>query len=272
MNAMFSPAAGGAAVMPAKLVVIFHAGRSGSRVLGDVLRQHSRIAWEGEIYRKARWCREGPQRWGGPEDWPFDAENLLHTRLRFQTKEFYGFEVKFRHMRAIGLAPAEYFTLLDRLGCRHFMVLKRHNLLRKVISNQVMAVTEATHVKRSPDSPTRVRLDPQCLKFDGTTSSLIGHLDRLDAYFATLDPLLENRPALRLTYEDDIRQDPRVAAEKVCAFLGVDREPLDVHLARTNPFPIREMIENYDEVHRCLQGTRFEWMLEEPGGPGKPAS
>lgn len=258
--------------MPAKLVVLFHAGRSGSVVLGDLLRQHSRIAWEGEIYRKARWCREVPQRWGATEDWPFDAEGLLHSRLRFQTKEFYGFEVKFRHVRSIGLTPEEYLVLLERLGCRHFMVLKRRNLLRKVISNQVMAVTEATHVKQSPDAPTRVRLDPQSLKVDGTTSSLVAHLERLDNYFKDLYPLLENRPTLRLTYEDDIRQDPRVAAGKVCTFVGVEPEPLQVRLARTNPFPIQAIVENYDDIRQCLLGTRFEWMLEEAGGPPEPVS
>ena len=67
---------------------------------------------------------------------------------------------------------------------------------------------------------------------------------------------------LHLVYEDDIEQSPKVAYEKVCAFLGVEVFEVEYRLQRLNPKPLSQIIENFDEVREHLSGTRYEEMLE----------
>jgi hypothetical protein len=75
--------------------------------------------------------------------------------------------------------------------------------------------------------------------------------------------LLADKDVLQLTYEDDILKDPRIAYRRVCGYLGLEPCPAFVRHARSNPFRLDEIIENYDEVKQALSGTEFEWMLED---------
>lgn len=244
-------------------VVMFHVGRSGSRVVGDLLDQHSAVTWEGEIYRKAmRYRRKGiPDKVKG--EWPVDAEGLLAARLRECREAHYGLEVKFQHLQRLGLGTGDFLALLERFGCRHLVVLRRENLLRKIVSSRVGATRGKYHMHRTPDAPTRVRIDPERTPVDGVDRGLIEAIEMFEAQFAELERLLGSRAHLALTYERDVAADPRDAARKICGFLGIPEEPMVVKYARSNPFPLSAIIENFDEVRGCLRGTRFEWMLEE---------
>ncbi len=246
-------------------VVMFHVGRSGSRVVGDLLDQQSPVTWEGEIYRKAlAYQRNGiPAKAKG--EWPVEPEGLLVARQREHRKEFYGFEVKFQHLERFKIGVRDFLLLLERHGCRHFVVLRRENLLRKIISSRVGSAIGRFHLVETPQAPTRVWIDPNRTKVDGVERPLIEALEIFDRQLAELDALLEGRPHVALTYERDVAADPRVAARKICDFLGIPEEPMEVRYAKTNPWPLREVIENYGDVRDCLRGTRFEWMLEETG-------
>jgi hypothetical protein len=246
-------------------VVMFHVGRSGSRVVGDLLDQQASVTWEGEIYRKAlAYQRKGiPAKAKG--EWPVDPEGLLVARQREHHKEYYGFEVKFQHLERFKIGVPDFLQLLERHGCRHFVVLRRENLLRKVISSRVGSAIGRFHLTETPEVPTRVWIDPNRTKVDGVARPLIEALEMFDRQLAELDSLLEGRRHLALTYERDVASDPRVAARKICGFLGIPEGPMEVRYAKTNPWPLRQVIENYGEVRDCLRGTRFEWMLEETG-------
>ncbi len=252
-----------------RLVVMFHVGRSGSRVVGDLLDQNAAVGWEGEIYRKAMaYRRDGciPKKAKG--DWPVDPEGLLVARLREQRKAFYGFEVKFQHLQSLKIGQGDFLCLAERFGCRHFVVLRRENLLRKIVSSRVGSAIGRFHLAETPSAPTRVRIDPDRTRIDGVDRRLIDALEMFERQFAELDRLLDGRGQLALTYERDVAVDPRVAARKICGFLGVPEGPMEVRYAKSNPFPLPEVIENFDEVRECLRGTRFEWMLEGEGVPG----
>jgi hypothetical protein len=78
-----------------------------------------------------------------------------------------------------------------------------------------------------------------------------------------------------LTYEDDVLEDPTRAYSKICEFLGVPPGPApQIRHARTTPFGLREVVENYLEVEQHLSGTPFARMLqplaeESPNAQGK---
>jgi hypothetical protein len=67
-----------------------------------------------------------------------------------------------------------------------------------------------------------------------------------------------------LSYEADIEQNPLAAYSKVCSFLHLPEERVTVTRTRTNPYPMREMVENWSDIVKVLSGTPYEWMLEDP--------
>jgi hypothetical protein len=106
-------------------------------------------------------------------------------------------------------------------------------------------------------------LNPYAFGIVYNPKPLINCLEEIDQTYRQLESLLEDKSSLWLTYEDDILPDPRIAYRKICEFIQVEPMAVDILNQRTNPFPIREIVENYDELEAMLQGTKFEWMLTE---------
>jgi hypothetical protein len=75
------------------------------------------------------------------------------------------------------------------------------------------------------------------------------------------DSLFSGHPSHEIWYED-IVGDQRAAFGAVQSFLGVERKRLVVTMARQNPGPLPELIENYDEVERHYRGTPVERFLQ----------
>lgn len=242
---------------PGQLVTTFHIGRSGSTVLGDLLDQHAAITWLGEIYEwpefRARPAPAGP----GSE-----LLRRLKTRLPVPTPVA-GIEAKFYHLHDHHLALADFLAELRSLGAGRyrFVVLRRRNYLRKIVSSLV--ARERGQWFARPGQvvpPVRVAIDPGKVCIDGDAQPLVDYLRDWDAEFDQLDAVLAPAETLQLTYEDDIEADPRVAYRKVCAHLGVQPGSPEVRFHRTTPQPLAEVVTNLDAVSRALAGTPYEWM------------
>ena len=52
-----------------------------------------------------------------------------------------------------------------------------------------------------------------------------------------------------------------MAYRSVCEFIGLEAAPVRVPYERVNPFPLQQMVTNYDTIAAALQDTVFEWML-----------
>lgn len=252
---------------PGSHVVMFHIGRCGSTVLGNLLGAHPRIAWASELYAPIfmRWRQQagGVERVGRV---PVDPLVLLRANLLRANRPIYGLEVKPFHLRLLGCPQKRFIEQTAALGFGRYVLLDRENRLRKVVSS-VIAHGQPTrhHLPAGQEAPLNpVRIDPACVRIDFAACSLLELLEGYEADMAHLAALLGDDPArvLRLSYEADIEQDPRVAYERVCAFLGVTPGPEPPNLAKTNPFPLRELIENDDEVAAALAGTPYAWMLD----------
>jgi hypothetical protein len=57
-------------------------------------------------------------------------------------------------------------------------------------------------------------------------------------------------------------KNPINAYEKICDFIGVKKIKPTISLSKTTPFPVRDLIENYDDVVNCLNCSSHGWMLE----------
>ena len=242
-------------------VVLFHIGRSGSTVLGDLLDQHPRMFWDQEIYRsledKAPLLTEGhnPELAG-------KALEILRLRMNRVAKEFYGFETKFFQLRLTETTLPNYIEALKHLGITHFIVLERENYLRKVVSSLVSHGKKKSHQSADKQAQlTRLCVDVDNIRIDNNARPLLAYFNEWKQDFDTLRQLLANENVLSLTYETDISTSPTIAYERTCAFLGVAPQKVSVHYGKTNPFKLSEIIENFHEVQQHLSATPFEWML-----------
>jgi hypothetical protein len=81
--------------------------------------------------------------------------------------------------------------------------------------------------------------------------------------YENFDALFERHPALQVYYEDMIAGRDAVFRE-VQSFLGVAPAPLEVTLRQQNPEPLRDLLENYDELYEAFRHTPQAAFFDEP--------
>ncbi|HSM83799.1 MAG TPA: hypothetical protein VLS96_19070 [Nodosilinea sp.] len=244
-------------------VAMFHIGRSGSTVTGDLLSQNPNIYWDGELFEATMHgsFRYFSQLLPGRLT-EFVRLHALKARLLKGGAKYYGFETKFFHLSRAQVALEDYLADLGGLGLSHVIVLKRKNYLRKMISSAIAQQRQQYHLgAHEASSLTKVSLPVEAAAIDRATQPLVSHFQQWDESFRALDRAVGELPVLRLTYEDDVSDNPQVAYGKICDFLGIEVEQAQVGFAKTNPFAVQEMLLNFEQVAEALAGTPYEWML-----------
>jgi hypothetical protein len=245
-------------------VSLFHIGRCGSSVLGNLLDQHPAIRWDREIYFHW-WTRSDKrfQRW--------DSETFLRRNMWAAGRRWYGFEMKFlaaQHLAIVGLPLAEYVAEIERAGVTRHVVLERRNALRRMISQKKGRSSKQRHARvgEERESIPAVTLDVESTRIwkGGPAQPLLACIDEITETYAELLRLLGGREVLQLTFEEDIAAEgPHRAYERMCAFLGLEPVSTVVHTQRLHAQPVRELVENFDQVAAALRGTPHEWMLDD---------
>lgn len=180
-------------------VVMFHIGRSGSTVLGDLLNQHRSICWDGEIYRELFAKFGGQMKDMRISDDPY---LFLSSRIARSKKPCYGFEVKFFHLRIIKRQLQDYMKDLDSAGVDRFIVLRRRNYLRKIVSSIVMRATGVTHIPSNKTADlVKVRVEVDRIALDREVKPLMYFLESYEENFSLLNELLSDKTCLSITYE-----------------------------------------------------------------------
>ncbi len=241
-------------------VVMFHIGRSGSTVLTDLLAQRSDFFWAGELYQYEFWQYPDDEL---PKDLRLEPDAFIKPYLRQAGHHYFGFEVKFFHLRVCQETLPAYVSALEMLGFHQFIVLKRENFLRKIVSSLIahQSATDYHHAAGTKAKLAQISVDVNHVSIDYETKSLLAFLEDYEASFAELDQLLQTRESLHLTYEADVAPDPQIGYQRICAFMNLSPQPVPVRLSKVNPFPLPDLIVNFGEVARTLQNTPFEWML-----------
>ena len=243
-------------------VAMLHHGRCGSSVLCDLLRQHPDIFWDGEVFTRmfrkqvpgARFIR--------------DPMLLLRLRMALAGKRYYGFETKCHP--AYDLSPPvlntsipSYIASLKQMGYSDFIILKRQNYLRQHISEEVSR--QKGRIWHQPVGATaslhQITVDVNCVRLGGYRIALLDSFAERNRGYADLAPLLTSDRTLWLTYEDHILHDPVKGYRQACEFLEVTPREVTIERSRMNPFPVKDMIQNFAEVEAHLRDTDYEWML-----------
>jgi len=249
-------------------VVIVHVGRSGSRLLGDLLDQHPQITWHGEIYRQLfqTWDSQGLDYYDPALT--ADPIDLLRSHVATAETPIVGFEVKFFHLDRLNISIADYFDRLIALGFDHVIVLKRKNLLRKIVSSLVAQERRQYHqAANTPAVLTPITIDLDAITIDRQRPplSLQQFIERYEWQFSQLTHYLKdqshNLSCLNLSYEDDIQNDPLISYQKSCEFLNVSPGFPEITYGKTNPFPLKDIIQNHDQVFNYLANTPYGWMV-----------
>jgi len=237
---------------------MFHTGRSGSSVVADLLARHPDIYWDGELfnYDLLAWRKRQRPRL-------MEARKKIGSRINYANVPFYGFEIVSTQLGAGLIDTREFVSMLDGFGIRHFVVLTRRNILRKIVSNLVARERGRWRLKSGETAPlTKVTVDTQSIQL-ACVKPLVDHIRDFEDDYRTLETTLRNRRTLQLVYEEDIAEDPQRAYRKICDFLEVPQVHLSVRHGRATPQPLHAIIRNFDEVKQAIAKTEFEWMLDD---------
>jgi LPS sulfotransferase NodH len=220
--------------MRAKFVV-FAQGRTGSTLLGDLLRSSPDVFFGDEILaRRVRSTRLAAER----------------MRLR-HARHAAGFHVKIYQLTDVqGVDDVGGWLRSMRRGGWRVIALRRENVLRHVLSN-VAAISANRYDDRS-GSPAPVKLDVD-------VADLLTWMRRRVALAADEATALTGVEHLALSYEQDL-QDPACwpgTMQRVFGHLDLPAVPVSSTLSRLNVGSLRDLITNYDEVKSALAETEF---------------
>ena len=230
-------------------VCMWHSGRCGSSVLGDLLRQDGRIVWGKEILERYSKKVEARNLQGAA--WQGAKRRIRYNQLIAGARIF-GFEMKIWHLKRMGVEPKTAWGFLKQQKYDKQIILERKNYLRVIVSGFVGQATSKLHCKtgESPVSA-KIRLHLRSLR---------NGLRIFTKFYDEMKRLLPES-SLLITYEDDILPDPVVAYGKVVNYLGLTPRHVVVNYQRTNQGNLQEIVVNLDEVREYLKGTQYEWMV-----------
>lgn len=249
----------------ASKIAMFHIGRCGSTVVAKLLAQHRQIFWANELYEPIfkQWERSNP---GFTEAgvMPMPPIEYLKFSMGKSNTQTYGFEIKPYHFRLINVPLDEYLASIEQLGFEHFILLDRKNKLRKILSSIKAKKSGVYHLERgSKPQFQKIYIPLDNIKIDHESKSLLSFINDYIKDMEFISNILESKNILKLTYEEDIEEDPMNAYDKICDFIGVKKLNPIISLSKTTPFPVKDLVSNYDEVANCLKFSPHGWMLED---------
>jgi hypothetical protein len=244
------------------VIAMLHVGRCGSTVLANLLAQHPNIYWDGKLHRKAYMLYGNAVRDLEISDWTCRQFSISGGR-------YYGFEFKIlddQYPAILGTTTRDFLRDCDTMGVSHYILLVRRNTLRHVVSHYASRNRGSWHASAPGSVKQRdFNLDVS----DITTGSapgrpLLDYLQEVDDAHEAVRAQLQGQNLLEIEYESDINdRGAQYAFEKTCGFLDVPAAHAEVKNVKVNPFPLRDVLRNYDEVAALLSGTKFSWMLKE---------
>ena len=253
--------------------MMIHHGRCGSSVVGNLLVQNPNIHWASELYSSmlAKWQEENQQINFHLAKEPI-VENpiaILKNSISETTKPYYGFEIKPFHFSLINSSATEFLNQSFLLNFTYFILMRRKNRLRQIVSGQIgrknrlhQIVSGEVASKKNIWRSSRediAKLEKIHLPLN-KPEPLVERIEKKEIQMQEVETLLAGKNVLNLTYEDDIEQDPQSAYRSICKFVNMEETKASVTLSKTNPFPLKDMIENFAEVKAALQNTPYEWM------------
>ena len=238
---------------------MLHNGRCGSTVVGDLLAQNPNIHWASELYEPiiAKWKEENQQEFAylAKEQIVKNPIEILKNSMNETTKPYYGVVFKPFHFTIANSSATEFLNQSFLLNFTYFILIRRKNSLRIIVSDKVARKKNTWHSCREDIA----KLEKIHLPLN-QPKPLVERIRNSGRTMQEVETLLAGKNVLNLTYEDDIEQDPQSAYRSICEFVDMEATKASVNFNKTNPFPLKDIIENFAEVKAALHNTPYEWM------------
>lgn len=222
--------------------ILFAQGRTGSTLLGDLLRSHPTVYFGDEILH----AKVGSPTW--------TAERLRWRHPRHAV----GFHVKIYQLTQDQCVadPGAWLHRMQRRGWR-VIALRRDNLLRHVLSN--MTAQAANRYEERSDMVERVRVRPHV-----DPAELLHWMTVRRQVGADEAAALAGVEHLPLSYEHDLQDSTSWPAtmQRVFGHLGLPPAEVATTMRKQNPGALASLIANYDEVAAAVSATEFAAYLD----------
>lgn len=140
------------------------------------------------------------------------------------------------------------------------ILVRRRNVLKTLTSRRAAESTGVYHVSRNLKKASSVErwVAP---KISLNVATLTSDLEAIESEHTSWKSRLSDHVEhIEIGYEEYVG-DPVAANSTILAFLGVPNVSLESDLKKVNPDNLSELIENYDDVVKRLQGSRFAQFL-----------
>jgi pyruvate-formate lyase-activating enzyme len=233
--------------LPAREGVLFvHEGRCGSTALADLLARSDSLHVEGEIFAPTRFAQGEA-----------DAVERLFERLHAALPRRPLIEIKTFEVERLGFEWSDFLALLRSAGFTHAMLLVRNNVLRRIVSGDV-AETEGRY-----HTPLHAFRPPALAPVDIDPLNIARRIDWFLHHRARAEAALADWAPLRLTFEDDIEEDPSPAYLSACAHLGLKPAPgARPSILRTPRYRLDDLVSDPAAIRAALAITDHAWMAE----------
>lgn len=235
--------------------------RTGSNYLLSMLNSHPDLVAFSEVFyqKKIFW---GNAVYGEKSENSADFPLRNSDSAKFITKYIFrlyprkihavGFKIfypQLDHSEFIGLKPL--LTEMKNLKVIH---LKRENMLRILVSDLLAKQTgEKVSVSKRKIEKKIASVEPIYLDPEETRTyfeNLKGFQEKFDAFFV-------NHNIKQVKYET-LRRDPGGTVNDVYQFLNLEPRPSFSILIKQNTLPLRELVQNFDELSAVFSGTEWE--------------
>ena len=187
---------------------------------------------------------------------PYGSVVMTHVKIAEYLYQDSRIDINGRSMTLI-----ETISWLKELGFTRFIHLYRANLLRWLLSRLrssepgyggKILFLHKNQKRNASKAPLRVDCEYMLL-----------HMKQCREITDSLRGILAIEDSLDIIYECDLMDDSMVGYRKILQFgkLSSDHLP-QTSLMRTNPYKVRDVVENFGELEDAFRHTRWEWMLD----------
>jgi LPS sulfotransferase NodH len=226
--------------IPRTRFVIFAQARTGSTLLGDLLRSHSKIYCDGELFQDGKLLL--PSRY-------------LTGRAVKSDQPVYGCQLKICQFVLIQkIDTASFLSRLYREGWK-IIYLRRTNLLRQAISELVARRrNQWADFSKNPLQNKKLKIDSQ---------QLMGLLEWRETMTRREKQALAGTSYLPLVYEDHLLNpiQHQQTLNRVFDYLDVETIPVKTRFHKTTTGQISDFIENYSEIESLIAQTGYKRFL-----------
>lgn len=226
------------------LAAIFAQGRTGSRLLENLLSSTGHFRENGELLKNSVIQVRRPL--------PF----LVGLSLRNPEENFL-FRFKIYQMtneRERPVTPSSFLRSLDELGFR-IIYLRRENVVKQALSNLIAEKRGSHHKYNHEIEDLRIRVIRE--DFERRVR------DRV-RYLCEEEKALEALPHLSIEYERDLESPSshQDTVDRVLDFLGLERRPATTIQVRINDRTMEEVVVNYEEFVQVVRENGWERYLD----------